>query len=72
MDNIIDFSWKRKKYTAIVQKEHQNSGTFWLVEIVSGGTYLLSKETKGWRCGELNKELCRQIGSAIEAKELQT
>lgn len=66
MPETITFSYKGKSYNAIVYKEQRNSLAMWVVELDNGKTYLFSREKKGWYCGDLNKSLCKLIGSKIE------
>ena len=62
----ITFTLNRKIYFAHVTEETINSSHIWLLEVENGGTYLLTKEARGWHCAELSKVDCRVIGKAID------
>jgi hypothetical protein len=64
----INFTLNRKPYTAEVAEEKINGAPLWLVEIEKGGTYLFSREARGWHCPELNKDICKVVGRAIDAR----
>ena len=62
----INFTLNRRQYNAQVAEESINGSHLWVVEVDNGGTYLFSKEVKGWHCAELGKDTCQVIGKAID------
>ena len=66
----IEFNWKGKMYTAEASPVQVTGVVTWMVEMVSGKTFLLTRDAKGWDCRELSKEQCRIIGEAIEKATL--
>lgn len=66
----ITFTLSKRTYFAHVTEETMHGSHVWLLEVENGGTYLLTKEARGWHCAELSKDECRVIGQAID-EELQ-
>lgn len=66
MSFSIQFSWRNKTYSALVNEQRVSNVQLWIAEFSNSKMYILSKSRSGWCCDELKEELSRAIGHAIE------
>lgn len=66
MSLSIQFSWRKKVYSALVNPQRVNNVELWMAEFPNNKMYILSKSRSGWCCDELKEELSKAIGRAID------
>lgn len=66
MSFFIQFSWRKKLYSARVNEQRVSNVQMWIAEFPNNKMFILSKSRSGWCCDELKEELSKAIGHAIE------
>lgn len=66
MSFSIQFSWRKKIYSARINEQRVSNVQMWIAEFPNDKMYILSKSRSGWCCDELKEELSKAIGTAIE------
>ncbi|HEY1112361.1 MAG TPA: hypothetical protein VGE66_02335 [Chitinophagaceae bacterium] len=66
MSFSIEFSWRNKVYSALVNQQRVSNVQLWIAEFPNNKMYILSKSRSGWCCDELKEELSKAIGHAID------
>lgn len=66
MSFSIQFSWRNKVYSALVNQQRVSNVQLWIAEFPNNKMYILSKSRSGWCCDELKEELSKAIGRAID------
>lgn len=62
----IQFSWRNKVYSALINEQRVSNVQMWIAEFPNNKMYILSKSRSGWCCDELKEELSKAIGKAID------
>jgi frataxin-like iron-binding protein CyaY len=66
MSFSIQFAWRNKVYSALVNEQRVSNVQLWIAEFPNNKMYILSKSRSGWCCDELKEELSKAIGRAID------